>query len=369
MRSTVSAVVWLVMSAAGFLTAGGAVAQQPAPAVIVAPAKIMDLRESADLTGRVVAEQKVDIRARVSGFLEMIDFTDGQKVARGAVLYEVEDGSYRAAVQEIDGSIKAAEAARQLAQIERDRTSALVTRNTVARAQLDMAEAQLTKAEGDLLRLQGSRQRAELDLSYTKIMAPFEGITGITTVHVGALVGPDSGPLVTLTRLDPINVEFPVATALYLQYRERERRGEVASGANIQITLPDGSVYPQKGAINFVASNVAQGTDTLIVRASFPNPDGTLLDGALVRVMLEQSTPQEVLAVPQEAVQRDQAGSFVMVVGPESKAEIRRIDVARSARGQAVIAKGLSAGELVITDGIGKVRPGMVVDAAQASGS
>lgn len=369
MRTRVLAISWLVIAATGFLTSGIANAQQPAPAVVVAPAKIMDLRETADLTGRVVAEQKVDIRARVSGFLEKIDFTDGQKVAAGSVLYEVEDGSYRAAVQEIEGSIKAAEAARQLAQIERDRTASLVTRNTVARAQLDSAEAQLTKAEGELLRLQGSKQRAELDLSYTKITAPFDGITGISAVNVGALVGPDSGPLVTLTRLDPINVEFPVATALYLQYRERERSGEVASGANIQIALPDGSIYPQKGAINFVASNVAQGTDTLIVRANFPNPDGTLLDGALVRVMLEQSSPQEVLAVPQEAVQRDQAGSFVMVVGPDSRAEIRRIDVARSTRGQAVVSKGLSAGELVITEGIGKVRPGMTVDAAQASGS
>lgn len=369
MRTSVLAVSWLVIAATGVLTGGIARAQQPAPAVVVAPAKIMDLRETADLTGRVVAEQKVDIRARVSGFLEKIDFTDGQKVAAGALLYEVEDGSYRAAVQEIEGSIKAAEAARQLAQIERDRTAALVSRNTVARAQLDSAEAQLTKAEGDLLRLQGSKQRADLDLSYTRITAPFEGITGITTVNVGALVGPDSGPLVTLTRLDPINVEFPVATALYLQYRERERRGEVPSGANIQITLPDGTVYPQRGKINFVASNVAQGTDTLIVRANFPNPDGTLLDGALVRVTLEANTPQDVLAVPQEAVQRDQAGSFVMVVGADSKVELRRIDIARSTRGQAVVSKGLTAGELVITDGIGKVRPGMVVDAAQASGS
>jgi membrane fusion protein (multidrug efflux system) len=340
----------------------------PAPAVVVAPATFMDLRESVDFTGRVVAIQKVDIRARISGFLEKINFTEGEKVAAGTVLYEVEDGSYRAAVQEIEGSIGSADAQRRLAEIERDRKAQLVTRKTISQAELDVADAQLSKAEGDLTRLRGSKERAELDLSYTKIVAPFDGVVGLSTVDVGALVGPDTGSLVTLTRLDPINVEFPVATAIYLRYREREKRGDVESKANVHVVLPNGTTYPQDGTINFVASNVAQGTDTVTVRAGFANPDAFLLDGALVRVTLEQSTPQKVLAVPQQAVQRDQAGPFVLVVDADSKVELRRVEVARSARGQAVISKGLKEGERVITEGVGKVRPGAVVDAAPVTG-
>lgn len=349
------------------LPAGAARAQQaPPPAVVVVPAKIMDLRESVDLTGRLVAIQRVDIRARVSGFLESVDFQEGQKVKAGTLLYSVEDGAYQAALQEIVGSIQSAEAQRDLAVIERDRSNRLLASNTVPQSQVDIANAQLKKAEADLVRLNGSKAQAELNLSYTKITAPFDGIVGLTTVDVGALVGPDSGALTTLTRLDPINAEFSVATALYLTYQEQVRSGEISPGANVRIILPNGVEYPSKGTINFVSSNVTQGTDTVTVRAQFPNPDGLLLDGSLVRVELEQSNKQDVLAIPQEAVQRDQQGAFVMVVGADSKVELRRVDISRSSRGFSVVASGLKDGEAVITDGIGKVRPGIVVDAAVA---
>lgn len=207
-----------------------ALAQQaPAPGVIVAPAAIMDLRESADFTGKVVAIQKVGIRARVSGFLEAVNFKEGDKVPAGALLYQVEDGAYRAAVQEIEGQIKAAEAARQLAVLERDRAQQLISSNTISQARVDTANAELAKAEAEIVRLNGSKQGADLNLSYTKIIAPFEGITGLTSVDVGALVGPDSDALVTLTRLDPIYVEFPVATAIFLEYRQRALRAKSAA--------------------------------------------------------------------------------------------------------------------------------------------
>ncbi len=355
--------------AATGLTATASFGQQaPAPSVVVAPAKVMDLRESVDFTGRITAIQKVDIRARVSGFLEKINFTEGQKITAGTVLYNVEDGSYRAAVQQIDGSLAAQQAQYDLAVIERDRQRQLFASNTTPQSKVDIAEAQLKKAQADLTSMEGSKAKADLDLSYTKILAPFDGIVGLTTADVGALVGPDSGALTTLTRLDPIYVEFPVAIALLLEYREGVKAGKYSGAANVALTLPDGREYPLKGSIDFIASNVSQGTDTAIVRAQFDNPEATLLDGTLVRVNLEQADKQEVLAVPQQAIQRDQQGAFVMVVGADSKVELRRVDVARSARGQAVIAKGLKEGETVITDGVGKVRPGITVDATPAAG-
>ncbi|KOF12444.1 acriflavin resistance protein [Ensifer adhaerens] len=341
---------------------------QQAPAVVVAPARVVDLRESVDLTGRVVATQKVDIRARVAGFLEAVNFREGQKVTAGTVLYQVEDGAYRAAVQEIEGSIQAAEAQRDLAVLERDRAKQLIATNTISQAKVDTANAEVKKAEAELVRLKGSKQSADLNLSYTKITAPFDGVLGLTSADVGALVGPDTGALVTLTRLDPIYVEFPVSTSLLLTYRERVLKGMTPGGANVGLTLPNGTEYPLKGTIDFIASNVAQGTDTVTVRAQFDNPNDLLLDGTLVRVILEQSDKQDVLAVPQQAVQRDQQGAFVMVVDGSSKVELRRIDVARSARGLSVVTKGLKEGENVITEGVGKVRPGIVVDAAPATG-
>lgn len=351
------------------LSSSAVLAQQPpAPAVVVAPAAILDIRSSTNFAGRLVAIQKVDIRARVTGFVESVAFTEGTKVKGGDLLYRIERGAYAAAVAEIEGSIKAAAAERRLAEIERDRKAQLVARDTVAQSELDVAEAHLGKAVGQLENLLGSLEKARLDLSYTEIRAPFDGIAGLTAVDVGALVGPDSGPVTSLTRLDEVQAEFPVAMAVVLNHREQVDRGEASNEQTVSLTLPNGTVYPLKGDINYIDASVASGTDTVIVRASFANPDGILRDSALVRISIEQTQPQMVLAVPQQAVQRDQVGAFVMVVGADSKVELRRVDVARTGQGKAVIASGLNEGELVITEGVGKVRPGIVVDAAQAGG-
>lgn len=348
-----------------------AVAQeQPKPAVVVAPAEISDLRPSNSFTGRAVAIQRVDLRARVVGFVEAIKFTEGASVKSGDVLYEIEDGSYRATVQEIEGSLQAAQGQLSLAQLERERQAQLVARDAVARSQLDIAEANLTKAEGEIKRLNGSLDRAKLDLSYCKITAPFDGVVGLTAADPGALVGPTTGPLATLTRLDPMTVQFPVATAQWVRYRQSKQGSDNSSAdtgaraATVTLRLADGSPYPQAGQINFVNAEVSRGTDTVLVRAEFENPQGLLLDGALVSVNLEQAEPVLVLSIPQRAVQRDQLGPFVMVVGADEKVELRRVTVERTTNGRSVISQGLKEGELVITDGLNKVRPGIAVDAA-----
>jgi membrane fusion protein (multidrug efflux system) len=146
------------------------------------------------------------------------------------------------------------------------------------------------------------------------------------------------------------------------------KRGETSRAASVRLTLPNGKAYPLAGDIDYVSADVAQGTDTVTVRAVFGNPDGTLLDGALVGVTIEARDPGQVLTVPQQAVQRDQAGAFVLVVGADSKVELRRVQVPRSSQGLAVVAEGLAEGENVIVEGVNKVRPGIVVDAAVAAG-
>lgn len=358
------------LALAAGLAAGAALAQQqqaPAPAVTIAVAEITDVSEQAIFAGRAVAQQKVDIRARVSGFVEERPFVEGGVAEEGALLFRIEDAAYRANLAEIEASIASAEAEHKLAEIERDRQATLVARQAAAQAVLDVAEANLSKADAAVAGLRAQRDRAALDLSYTEITAPFLGVTGLATVDVGALVSPDSGPLVTLTRIDPMTVEFPIPERMTLEFNARVASGEASRIGAVALTLADGSEYSHPGDIDFADARVSQGTDTILVRAVFPNPEGRLRDGALVRGTLKTETPQKLLTVPSRAVSRDLQGFFALVVNADNVVEQRRVATGATVDGRTVIEQGVSEGEHVIVEGLNKVRPGMTVDAALAT--
>lgn len=369
MRLLRSARLILPFFAVTLLSTGAVVAQQdaPLPAVVVAPAAMVDFQEGASFSGRLVASEQVDLRARVSGFIEEIGFREGGRVEAGAVLFVIEDAAYRAAVAEVEGQLQAAEAEDKLARLERERTQTLVDRGTLSPADLDRADAAVGKAEGAVARLQAQRQRAQLDLSYTRVTAPFAGIAGLARFDVGALVAPDSGPLVTLTNLDPIYAEFSVATSILLDIQRRVAAGELSQEGTVSLRLPDGTMHDGTGTLTFIDARVAQGTDSVLLRAEFANADGRLLDGALVQVILAQSEGDRRLAVPMQAIQRDLSGSFVLVVDDAGVVEQRRIDTGAQSRGLTAVTAGLSEGDAVIVEGVNKVRPGIVVDAAMQS--
>ncbi len=345
----------------------GITQELPRPAVVVAPAEISDLRPSARFPGRLAADQQVEIRARVAGFIERVSFREGGTVQEGTTLYEIESEPYEAVVAQIKGSIAGAEAELKLAEIERERKRRLLESDTVPQSELDVAEANVGRVKGQIAHLHGQLNRAELDVAYTLIKAPFAGVIGLSGYDEGAYVGPESGALAKLTRLDPITVQFPVPSAALLRYRQSG--ANQSGGAMVSIDLADGSTYPIEGKLDFIDAQVSQGTDTVILRAVFDNPDGLLLDGGLVTVALAGSQPRPVLNVPQRAVQRDQVGAFVMVVDANDKVDLRRVTVGQVIDGRSIIIKGLEDGELVITEGINKVRPGLSVDAAASSGT
>ncbi|HYJ44812.1 MAG: efflux RND transporter periplasmic adaptor subunit [Tardiphaga sp.] len=338
----------------------------PPPAVTVVKAVEEDIRPQYRFTGRVEAIYKVDLRARVDGFLEKRLFIEGADVKEGELLFTIEKGQYQAAVDEAKAGIVTAEAALKLADIEFSRQSELVLKNVGAQARLDEATAKQGEARGTLLQQKATLERAQLNLSYTDIRAPIAGRIGRANFAVGNFVGPSSGSLATIVSQDPIYVGFPVTQREILAYRAEQSSPGAPAEVVVYLQLADGSRYKHAGKINFLDVTVSQGTDTVLVRASFPNPERTLVDGQLVAVVLESGKPQIVVVVPGQSLQLDQTGAFVLVVDNENKVQVRRVELGGPRGTNMVLRKGLNVGERVVTEGIQRIRPGLVVNATEA---
>jgi len=339
-------------------------AAAPPPAVTVVKVATADIKPTASFTGRVEAVSKVDLRARVDGFLEKRLFTEGADVKEGDLLFTIEKGLYEAAVDQAKAGIATAEATLKLADIEVGRQTELVQRNVGAQAKLDEVTAKQGEARGNLLAQRATLEKAQLQLSYTDIKAPAAGRIGRANISVGNFVGPASGTLATIVSQDPIYVAFPVTQREMLDVRKGQNTTAPDTYV-IYLQLADGSRYKNPGKLNFLDVTVNQGTDTVQVRAAFPNPDRILVDGQLVNVVAELGKGESVLQVPQQAFQVDQSGAFVLVVDKDSKVQVRRVETGRVSGPNLVVLKGLSAGETVITEGIQKVRPGQVVQATE----
>lgn len=360
------ALIWSIAALSSDTARAQDAAAAPLPAVTIAEARQESLAQTARYTGRLDADQRISLEARVSGTLLEVAFEAGDTVETGQVLYRIEPDLYEASVREAEGALRAAQAERDLAEIERDRQQELVARDAAPQANLDNAEATLGRAEGELIRAEAALQSAQINLSYTEITAPFGGRIGATEVDAGALIDGSTGPLATLIDLDPIHAEFQVPTAILRTYSEAVDTGAASTEASVFLELANGTVYDLAGDVDFIDSEVSIGTDSITLRARFENPDGTLLDQELVRVELRASNVEETLAVPQEAVQRDVQGAFVLVVDGSNTVEARRIVAGRTAEGFTVVSQGLEGGENVIVEGANKVRPGQQVDAAPA---
>jgi membrane fusion protein (multidrug efflux system) len=345
-----------------------AAVQAPPPAVTVTKVIRSEVTPSSTFTGRIEAVDKVDLRARVDGFIEQQLFKEGADVKAGDMMFTLEKDQYQARIDEIKATITRAEATLKLADIDTGRQTELVKKQVKAQSTLDESLAKQAESKADLERQKASLQEAELNLKYTDIAAPISGRVGRATYSVGDYVGPSSGVLTTIVSQDPIYVTFPVSQRELLQVRrDAQAAGTDPRNVTVKVRLADNTVYEHAGKLNFVDVQVSTSTDTISIRAELPNPDRILVDGQLVTAIVESSKPETVLEVPVSALQVDQAGRYVLVVDKESKVEVRRVEVDRIYQGNIAIKNGLSEGELVIVEGIQKVRPQQVVAPTEAA--
>jgi len=336
-------------------------ASAPVPVGTVAAEK-RPISKALDFVGRVEAINRVEIRARVKGYLEAVLFKEGDVVKEGTPLYRIEKGLFQASVDQAQGALETSKAQHELAVKTRKRQDELFAKNVAAEKARDEAIAAEGMAKGAIMTNEGNLQTAQINLGYTDIVAPITGKVGRTTLTKGNVVGPDSGVLTTIVSQDPMYVTFPVSQREFLQAAQTGRQPDVKS-IKVRIRFSDGSVYDHVGEINFVDVTVDRTTDTVIARATMPNPDGRLIDGQLVRVNLESGTPDEKIVIPQAALIADQEGVYVFVV-EDGKAVVKRVKTGGESGTNVVIEAGLSAGEQVIVEGLQGIRPGIAVRAS-----
>jgi membrane fusion protein (multidrug efflux system) len=343
-------------------------APAPPPAVTVAKVVRTEITPASTFTGRIEAVDKVDLRARIDGFIEKRLFEEGADVKEGDLLFTLDKAPFQTEIDRINADIAGAEANLQVATLSLQRQSTLVKKEVAAVAMLDQVTAKQLEAKAQLQSQQAALEKAKLDLGYTDISAPMAGRIGKAAYSIGDLVGPASGTLATIVSQDPIYVTFPVSQRELLDVRKQaEAQGTDARAVRVKVRLADGSIYDQVGAINFVDVTVSTTTDTIAIRAQLPNPKRLLIDGQLVTAVVEAAKPESALLIPTPALQIDQTGRFVLVVDAENKVEVRRIEIGSGYSGNLVVTKGLKEGERVITIGAQKVRPQQVVEPAEAS--
>lgn len=338
--------------------AAGAAA--PAPAVLVTVAAKRPLGRQTEYVGRVQAFKKVDLRARVTGFLLEQKFTAGAEVKEGDTLYLIEPEPFQATLAQRQAQVAAAIATQENAAASLQRYKQLESRQVASEATLDLKIAEEKRAAASIKEAQSAEKVAEIQLSYTKIVAPISGRVGRSAIDPGNLVGPESGVLVTLVATESMYVLFPVTQA---QLMEARRTGGRPENLKVRAKLADGTLYKETGRIDFLDVKVDSRTDGQTVRAIFPNPSGVLTDGQTVRLVIERIDPDEALTIPLAALSTDQAGPFVFVVDSDGTAHQRRLKLGLSRDGLIAVAEGLKEGDRVVVQGLQKVRDGAKVNA------
>ncbi len=330
-----------------------------------------------ELAGRTAAQMVAQIRPQVGGIVQKRAFTEGAMVKAGELLYQIDPASYQSTQASAKASLARAEATASAARLKAKRQADLFAIEAISQQDNEDAQTALQQAEADVASAHAALETASINLERTRIVSPIAGRVEASTVTPGALVTANQETaLTTVQQLDPIYVDIPQSSLEVLQLRKALASGSLTSegdAARIQLVLEDGSTYAHEGKLQFAGVTVNATTGAVTLRALVPNPEHLLMPGMYVRARLDKGTDPEALLVPQPAIGRDNTGkATALVVNAENKVEQRKVVVAEAIGTNWRVTDGLKAGERVIVEGSGKVRPGQsvrVVDVQQIAGS
>lgn len=350
--------------------------QQQSPKIPVVSIVRQDVPVHKEFVGQIYGFEDIAINARVEGFLEGIHFQEGTRVKKGQLLYTIDPQQYQAKVAaQLSG---VAEAKTMLAKAESDlsRIRPLAENNAVSKSDLDAAVAQFDAAKASVEAAEANLESAKIEMSYTKIKSPINGIIGKTQAKVGDFVGRSPNPVVlnAVSNVEKVLVEFFLSEAEYLTLvkelvakEDQIQKRESGEKANIKMRLADEKIYDQTGYITFLDRGVNPTTGTILLQASFPNPDRVLRSGQFAKVIVEMNNIDNAMLVPQQVVNEVQGEFNVFIVNDSSKVDIRPVKIATAYNDYYVIKSGLNGNEKIIYEGLQKVRSGIVVDPVQTT--
>jgi RND family efflux transporter MFP subunit len=353
----------------------------PSLDVQVVPVQQKDIPIYGEWIGTLDGLVNADVRAQVTGYLLKQAYQEGAFVQKGQLLFQIDARPFQAAVDQAEGQLAQAKAALANAQAVQGRTDLDVKRyiplaREQAASQQDLdnavqnnlaAQATVETAKAQIRTYEATLETANINLDFTRLIAPIDGIAGQAQLQVGALVSPSSGPVTSVSTLDPVKVYFTVSEPQYLDWRKRfpteTSREQADKNLRLELILADGSTYPHTGSFYFADRQVNEGTGAIRIAGLFPNPGNILRPGGYARVRAVIRVEQGGLLVPQRAVSELQGGYQVAVVDGDSKVNIRTVMVGDRVGSDWIITQGLKPGENVVAEGVQKVRPGMRVNA------
>ncbi|MDO8700810.1 MAG: efflux RND transporter periplasmic adaptor subunit [Undibacterium sp.] len=364
----------LLLSACGKQggAANAAPGNMPPPEVNIVTVQARNLAMNFEYVGQTAGSSETEVRARISGILESRLYEEGSKVKAGAVLFQIDPGTYQTQLASAEAAAGVSEAKLNQAKREFARLAPLVAEKAISQKEFDDAKSVLESAEAGYKQVRAQVNEAKLNLGYTKVVAPISGVTGIASKSNGSLVTPADSLLTTIVQTDPVYVNFSIPETDFLKVSQELGSGKLAlpgkranNGSlafDVKLKLADGSVYPTNGKMNFVSERVNPATGGFDARAQIPNPDGNLRPGQFVRVLLNGATRTAATAVPQRAVIDGPMGKMVFTVSPDNKLAPRPVELDGWSNGEWIVTKGLQSGDRVLVDGFIKAHtPGMTV--------